>query len=106
MDDDPFEGLGDLPTDPQGDAYVSPNDATDEFYRQLEAYDNPLAGVYPAPKFTIPETMPLVCLVFLLFLEASLCLMMKNIFRNKEYLSQQEEIRSFWKSIIRCCKPK
>lgn len=70
MDDDPFEGLGDLPTDPQGDAYVSPNDATNEFYRQLEAYENPLAGVYSAPKFTIPETMPLVCLVFLLFLEA------------------------------------
>lgn len=70
MDDDPFKGLDNLPADHQENTYTSTNEVTDEIYRQLESYNDPLAAILSSPKFTLPETLPLVCLVFLLFLEA------------------------------------
>lgn len=70
MDDDLFKGLNDLLTDELGSTRTPEDEAIDEFYRQLEGANDPLAAIFSIPKFTLPETMPLVCLVFLLFLEA------------------------------------
>jgi hypothetical protein len=62
MDDDSFKGLDNLSAE---------DEVTEEIYRQLEEYNDPLAAfIVSNPKFTLPETLPLVCLVFLLFLEA------------------------------------